>query len=79
MDADHRRAIGHPQFLPHGVRSRQVFRARIQFQTLVAQFGDAHGGDRLQRAVGGVQICPLGSMDVDILNLAALAAFGIGR
>jgi malate dehydrogenase (oxaloacetate-decarboxylating)(NADP+) len=26
-----------------------------------------------------VQICPLGSMDVDILNLAALAAFGIGR
>lgn len=26
-----------------------------------------------------VQICPLGSMDVDILNLAALAAFGIGK
>jgi malate dehydrogenase (oxaloacetate-decarboxylating)(NADP+) len=25
-----------------------------------------------------VQICPLGSMDSDILNLAALAAFGIG-
>jgi malate dehydrogenase (oxaloacetate-decarboxylating)(NADP+) len=26
-----------------------------------------------------VQICPLGAMDVDILNLAALAAFGIGK
>lgn len=26
-----------------------------------------------------VQICPLGSMDSDILNLAALAAFDMGR
>jgi malate dehydrogenase (oxaloacetate-decarboxylating)(NADP+) len=26
-----------------------------------------------------VQICPLGAMDVDILNLAALAAFAIGK